>query len=68
MAEKVEHNPLTQDHLDRLNQALQLAPKAQSLIDKLKASGVDVGQAQLELDTARDYASALKRNFFPAAP
>lgn len=68
MAATDEHNPLQPQHLEALNQALRLAPKAASVIAKLRASGVDVEQAQKELDTARDLAIALKRNFFPEAP
>lgn len=68
MANQNDHNPLQPQHLEALDQALRLAPKAQAVIAKLKASGIDTEQAEKELNTARDLAAALKRNFFPASP
>ena len=64
----VDHNPLTKDHLDALNQALILNEKAQRNIDRLRQSGVDVEQAAMENATLKNYLVGLKSNFFPGYP
>lgn len=68
MATSNDHNPLTEQHLEMLNQALQMMPGTASLIAKLRASGWDVEKAEEQNNSQREIASALKRNFFPQAP
>lgn len=64
-----DHNPLTREHLQWLNQALVLNEKARQNLDRLKRAGApDLDQAEHENRVAFNLASGLKREFFPNEP
>lgn len=68
MSEQLPHNPLTQAHLEKLNQVLKMCPETDLIIQQAVNSGIPAEQAQIENRQQMELAMALKRNFFPTAP
>lgn len=68
MANGTDHNPLSLDDLQKLNQVLVMAGETSRLIDKLKQAGFDTAQAEAENTNHINLATSLKAAFFPGVP
>lgn len=64
---RVDSYPLTAEHLAKLDQVLSSCAQTQAMIDKCKAAGLDVSQAETENQSQQQLATALKASFFPGS-
>lgn len=59
------NNPLTEDHLAQMNNALDAAKRAQDQIDLAKRAGIDVEQHEATLKASVDKIRQVKSVYFP---
>jgi|TARA_Y100000310_G_C20701625_1_gene830510 hypothetical protein len=63
--ETSESAPLTDEHLTILNTALSAADAVESLIERARIAGIDLGDLPEQLHTEVDRARNIKQAFFP---
>lgn len=58
-------SPLTEEHLNQMNNALDVATRAQQQIDTAKRAGIDVSQLEAQLKDSVDKIRQVKSVYFP---
>lgn len=58
-------NPLTEEHLNQINNALEAAQFARSQIDMAKRAGIDVASHEQQLNTNEARLLQIKQVYFP---
>lgn len=67
MTPSAPNSPLTQQHLDQINAAMQRISIAETQILLAKQAGIDVTRQEQELIDAKNKLRALKSTYFPGA-
>lgn len=58
-------SPLTEEHLNQMNNALDVAIRAQQQIEMAKRAGIDVSQLEASLKDSTDKIRQVKSVYFP---
>ena len=58
-------SPLTDEHLDKINQALATTKESRQTLMQAKQAGMDVGDIETALDETEKRLLATNRSFFP---
>jgi hypothetical protein len=59
------HSPLTDEHLNQINEGLTHVQIAESQIMLAKQAGIDVSSHEQQINAAKDRLLAIKRAYFP---
>ena len=59
------HSPLTDDHLNQINDALQKVTVAESQITLAKQAGIEMAHHENQVTAAKERLLAIKRTYFP---
>lgn len=63
--EQPESAPLTEEHLEALNTAIEAADAVDSLIQRAQIAGIELGDLPQQVQNERERARAIKQAFFP---
>lgn len=58
-------HPLTKEDLTQINESLKAIKDVKLIIERAKASGIDVGEQEQQLKTSEERLQAIKTGFFP---